>query len=423
MATQFSVKDNRRWLPPFALIYGGQTFSLLGSMLVQFALIWYLTVSTGSATVLAMASAAGMLPQVLLGPFIGTLVDRWNRRWTMILADGVVAAATLILAVLFAAGRVEIWHIYLVLFVRALAGNFQGNAMMTSTSLMVPVEHLARVQGVNQMLNGGLNIVAAPLGALLLDVLPIQGILLIDIGTAFLAIAPLLFIAVPQPDASLDADGVPRNFWQDFVLGLKYVWAWPGLLILGAAAVMLNFLLTPAFSLLPLLVKDYFGGAALQLGWIDSAFGLGVVLGGLALGVWGGFRRKMWTSILGIFGIGLGVLVVGLAPAEAFTMALAGVFFIGIMQPVANGPIMAVMQTAVAPDMQARVLSLLNSAAMAMAPLGLALAGPLADRISVQTWFIFGGLLCLLAAAAAPFAPSLMSLGETTLSRPENAAA
>ncbi len=144
MATQFSQRDNKHWKATFFTIWGGQALSILGSQLVQFALIWYLTVKTGSATVLATASLAGMLPNVVLGPIIGTLVDRWNRRWTMLLADGIEALATIALAVVFALNVVEVWHIFVILFIRSLAGAFHANATNASTSLMVPVEHLTR---------------------------------------------------------------------------------------------------------------------------------------------------------------------------------------------------------------------------------------------------------------------------------------
>ena len=180
--------DRPTSLRPFYTLWVGQAFSLLGSQLVQFALIWWLTQQTGSATVLALASMVGLVPQVALGPFVGPLVDRWNRKRTMILADAVVALATLALAILFWLGIVEIWHVYVILFIRALGGTFHNPAMTASTSLIVPPEHLTRIQGINQMLNGGLNIISAPLGALLLQLLPIQGVLLIDLVTAFLAI-------------------------------------------------------------------------------------------------------------------------------------------------------------------------------------------------------------------------------------------
>lgn len=176
MATQFSVKDGKSWKVPFFTIWGGQALSLLGSQLVQFALIWYLTVQTGSATVLATASLVGLIPHVVLGPIVGTLVDRWNRRMIMILADSMIALATVGLVVLFALDYVAIWHIYVLMFIRSVAGGFHGNSMTASTSLMVPKEHLTRIQGINQILTGGLNVVAAPLGALLLEILPIQGL-------------------------------------------------------------------------------------------------------------------------------------------------------------------------------------------------------------------------------------------------------
>jgi len=167
VATQFSTNDNKPWKPAFFTIWGGQALSILGSQLVQFALIWYLTILTGSATALATAALVGMLPNIILGPFIGALVDRWNRRRVMLASDSLVALATVALAILFALDLVQVWHIYVVMFIRALAGTFHSNAMSASTTLMVPVEHLTRVQGLNQLLNGGLNVAAAPLGALL----------------------------------------------------------------------------------------------------------------------------------------------------------------------------------------------------------------------------------------------------------------
>ena len=415
MATQFSVKDGKRWKVSFFTIWSGQALSLLGSMLVQFALIWYLTVETGSATVLATASLVGLLPQVILGPIVGTLVDRWNRRAIMIIADGIIALATIVLAVLFAMNRIEIWYIYFLMFIRSLAGGFHSNSMTASTSLMVPKEHLTRIQGVNQMLNGGLNIVAAPLGAVLLEWLPMQGILAIDVITAFFAIMPLFFIAVPQPErieqGHLQSAEKP-SVWQDFLSGLRYMLSWPGLMVIGMMAILINFLLTPAFSLLPLLVKDYFGGGAIQLSWVNSAFGVGIILGGLLLGVWGGFKRKILTSMVGLIGMGMGVMLVSITPPTGIYIAVGGALLTGIMQPITNGPLFAVMQSTVAPDMQARIFSLLGSLASGMSPIGLIIAGPISDKLGIQTWFLLGGTLCILMAIVGLFIPALMNIEE-----------
>jgi MFS transporter, DHA3 family, macrolide efflux protein len=347
------IKD-KKWTTPYFTIWTGQAVSLLGSQLVQFALIWWLTKTTGSATVLAVASLVGLLPQVILGPMIGAFIDRWNRRVTMIIADAIIASATIALAVLFALGEVQIWQVYLLMFFRSLAGGFHWPAMQASTSLMVPDEQLSRVQGLNQMLQGGLNIFSAPLGALLIELLPMQGVLAIDVSTAAFAIATLFFIYIPQPMRVASAEGsAPRtSVWQDFRDGLRYVLSWPSLLLVLIMAATINFLLTPAFSLLPILVTQHFGGQALQLAWIQSIGGIGIIVGGLLLSTWGGFRQRMFTTLLGLIGIGIGSLALGMLPSWAYILGLIAMFLVGFFQPITNGPLIASIQATVAPEMQ-----------------------------------------------------------------------
>jgi DHA3 family macrolide efflux protein-like MFS transporter len=332
----------------------------------------------------------------------------------MLIADTIITLATIALAITFAMDIAEIWHIYLVMFIRSMAGGFHGNSMGASTSLMVPKEHLTRIQGINQMLNGGLNVIAAPLGALLLEALPLQSILAIDVLTAAFAIAPLFFIQIPQPariEQKATHGAHQTSVWQDFKEGLRYMVSWPGILIIALMAVLLNFLLTPAFSLLPLLVKDYFGGGALEFGWVNSASGIGVIIGGLLLGVWGGFkRRKIMTTFFGLFGMGTGILVMAQAPPTSILWIVGATLLVGIMQPITNGPIMGVMQSTVAPDMQARVFSLLSSLASGMSPIGLMIAGPISDRVGIQSWFLLGGILCILMAISGFFIPAVMNL-------------
>jgi DHA3 family macrolide efflux protein-like MFS transporter len=170
--------NDTNWKARFLTIWSGQAISLFGSRLVQFALIWWLTQETGSATVLAIASLIGLLPTVLLGPFAGALVDRWKRRQVILVVDTAIALVTLLLAYLFTIDAVGVGTIYVLLLVRGIGESFHWPAMSAATSLMVPDDQLTRVQGLNQMLFGGLNIVAAPLGALLLGILPMQGIML-----------------------------------------------------------------------------------------------------------------------------------------------------------------------------------------------------------------------------------------------------
>jgi MFS transporter, DHA3 family, macrolide efflux protein len=400
-----------KWQTPFFTIWTGQAVSLLGSMLVSFSLIWWLTKTTGSATVLATASLVGLLPQIFLGPIVGTLVDRWNRRMVMIIADSVIALATAVLAYLFLTDQVQIGHVYLLMAIRSIAGGFHWPAMTASTSLMVPGEHLSRIQGLNQMLRGGMDIASAPLGALLLEWVPIQGILAIDVVTAMFAVFPLFFIPVPQPARKLDQNGdaVKTSFWQEFKEGFRYVFSWPGLMIIGLMATVINLMLNPGFALLPIMVTKHFNGEAFQLAWMNSAFGLGLIIGGLVLSVWGGFKRRVITSLTGLVGLGLGTLLMGLLPSYAYPAAVALMFWLGFVNPITNGPLLAAVQATVAPEMQGRVFTLIMSISGGMSPIGLAVAGPLADRFGVQTWFIIGGIVTLVMAVSMRFIPAVMT--------------
>jgi MFS family permease len=177
-------------------------------------------------------------------------------------------------------------------------------------------------------------------------------------------------------------------------------------------AVVLNFVGTPSFSLLPILVTKRFGGEALQPGSMNSAWGIGVVVGGLALGAWGGFRRRIHTSLLGLVTGGLATLAIGLAPANAFWLALGSMLVAGAMNAITNGPLFAILQGTVAPGMQGRVFTVVASLCALMSPLGLAIAGPVADVAGVSIWFVIDGLSCMLMGIGALFVPVLMHLEE-----------
>jgi DHA3 family macrolide efflux protein-like MFS transporter len=404
--------NDTNWKARFFTIWGGQAISLFGSRLVQFALIWWLTQETGSATVLAIASLIGLLTTVILGPFIGALVDRWKRRQVILIVDTAIALATLLLAYLFAIDAVSVGIIYVLLLVRGIGESFHWPSMSAATSLMVPNEQLTRVQGLNQMLQGGLSIVAAPLAALLLGFFPMQGIMMIDVVTAAFAILPLLAITIPEVDQreSLSSSEKPATFWEDFRSGLRYVWSWPGLMMLMVLAMVINFLLTPAGALMPILVSEFFQGGALQLGYIESAFGFGMIAGGLVLGTWGGFKKRIMTSMLGLIGLGIGFGMIGLVPSNLFWLGVASAFLAAAMIPMVNGPVHAILQSTVEPEMQGRVFTLVGSLGSAMAPLGLIIAGPVADLIGVQSWYVIGGVACILMALVGYSMPALMNI-------------
>jgi DHA3 family macrolide efflux protein-like MFS transporter len=396
----------------FWVVFTGQAFSLLGSRLVQFTIVWWLTSTTGSASILAFASIMALLPQVLISPFAGALIDRWDRRRVMMAVDAVNALAVVVLALLYAGGSVEHWHVYALMFIRATGGAFQWPAMQASTSLMVPEEKLSRVAGLNQALFGLAAILAPPLGALLLDVLPMQWILAIDVVTAALAIALLMVIRIPAPEngGAAEASKGVSGVLGDMREGLRFLSGMRGLLIIMVIAMAFNLLMVPAMSLTPILVTDHFAGGSREYALLEAAIGIGMVIGGLLLGAWGGFKSRILTGFSGAVVMGVGVSLVGLAPGNLYAMALAGMALSGLMSPVVNGSIHALLQSKVPPEMQGRVFTLMMSGTAAMAPLGLSVAGPFAEVIGVQAWFVAGGAAIILMSAAAYFVPAVRNL-------------
>ncbi len=398
---------NNHLLSRFIVIWAGQAVSLVGSNVIQFALIWWLTDLTGSGTVLAAATMAAVMPGVLLGPIAGAYVDRWNRRIVMLIADGFVALVSLWLAFLFWSESMQVWHVYAAMLLRAIGNTFHWPAMQASTSLMVPKRHLSRVAGFNQALNGALNIIGPPLGAMLMGIMPLHGIMLLDVGTALPAILPLLVIMIPQP---VRIEGTKPTILTDVREAMRYVWGWKGLMMLIGMALAINFVLNPAFSLLPLLVKGHFGRGAVELGWIESAWGIGLVSGGVILGIWGGFKKRIYTSLSGIIAMGIGSLMMGLLPETAFTIAIGAMLMMGFMSAMANGPLIAIFQEVVAPEKQGRTFTLLNSLSMAIVPVGLAIAGPVSDLIGVRTWYIVGGVMCMVMGVVAFLTPAIVNI-------------
>lgn len=409
-----------RWQRPFFALWTGQAVSLFGSALVQFALVWWLTDTTRSATVLAVATLMSILPGIVVAPFAGVVVDRFNRRLIMIVSDSLVALSTLVLAYLFWIGVAEPWHVYAAMFIRAAAGVFQFPAMQASTSLMVPADQLQRVQGFNQMLQGVMGIVAPPAGALLLGVLPLQGVLMIDVVTALMGVAPLFFIAVPQPPAQPAAAQI--SFLGEIQASFGYLVAWRGLFLVALMSVVLNFLLNPAGALLPILVTRHFGGAEGELALINSAFSSGLLVGGLVLGAWGGFKRRIYTSLLGLVLLGLSFGALGLVPGNAFWLAVGLAFIASLTVVLVNGPLLAILQAVVAPEMQGRVFSLIGSVATALSPAGLLIAGPVADAVGVQVWYLVGGVCSLGLGALAFVVPDIRNLEDHQAAAPAAAA-
>jgi DHA3 family macrolide efflux protein-like MFS transporter len=206
------------------------------------------------------------------------------------------------------------------------------------------------------------------------------------------------------------AHAIASSIWSEMIAGARYLVERRGHLSLVVMAAVMNMCLVPAFSLLPLLVSGELRGNALQLGWITSAFGIGSIAGGIALGVWGGTGRRILTVLPAFIGLGIGVAAIGLAPSYA--LAVAAMLAVGIVAPFANGPIQAILQATIAADYQGRVFTLMGSVATATAPLGLLVAAPIAEMVGVRAWYLAGGLACVAMGIAGFLLPSLMRIEE-----------
>ncbi len=381
----------KNWKPRFFAIWSGQAFSLVGSALTQFVLVWWITQETGSPTALATAGIMGMLPSAIFSPLGGVIADRLSRRMVMIITDAVTAVCMLILIGLFASNNIQLWHIYTLMFIRATMQAFQHPASAASTMNLVPGDWLDRVAGMNQTLQGVMSVAAAPLGALALAALPIQGALMIDVATALLGIVPLLFLKIPQPKVPQGSDA--KSFLQDLREGVHTIRSNPGLVTLYAVTGLVVLTIMPTFALTPLLVKDHFGGGVNQVAIMEGLAGVGMLLGGVIIGLWKiKIRRALIVMIS--FGISCGtVALTALAPTPLFWLAVFWWWLSGFTFSTGNAPMIALLQTVIPNEMQGRAFSLLNMIFGLAGPLGLLIAGPMGAKFGIQTVFIVGGTL------------------------------
>lgn len=382
------------WKPRFFTIWTGQALSMIGSALTQFVLVWWITQTTGSPSALAVAGVVALLPTAIFGPLGGALADRWSRRAVMMVTDTITALSMAILVALFATDSVQLWQVYTLMFVRATMQAFQGPAMLASTPNLAPPEWLTRVAGMNQAMQGVLTIAAAPLGALALAFLPLQGALLIDVATAVLGITPLFFYRIPQPPPSAATTG--NSVIADIREGARYVVHHRGLLALYGVTGLVVLTVLPTFSLTPLLVTEHFQGGVNQVALMEGFAGIGIILGGVlvSLRTWGGRRIGL---VMASFAVACGtVALTALTPASWLWLAVIWWTISGFAFSTGNAPMMAILQTIIPNELQGRAFSLLNVVFGLAGPLGLVIAGPLAEIVGVRGVFILGGTLSAL---------------------------
>lgn len=398
------------WQVRYWAVFVGQALSLIGSALTQFVLLWWITDTTGSITALATAGMVALLPQALLGPLGGTLADRWNRRLIMIVADLISAACMVVLIWLFLTNAVELWHVYVMMFIRSSMQAFQQPAAAASTAMLVPAHFLTRAAGLNQTLFGIMTVAAAPLGALAISLMPMGWALGIDVMTAVLGVVPLLIFTIPQLKAPLAGT---TSLWREFREGLDTVWGDPGLRRLYALLGASVMIIMPSFTLVPLLVREHFGGGAPEVAIIESLSGVGMIVGGIAIAAIAPKRKIVWV----LWGFALScfaLALTALAPSDMFWLAIVWWALSGFTFILANAPFTALLQTIVPNHLQGRVLSLLATIMGLSAPIGLAIATPLGEMVGVRWLFVVVGVLGGLIAMVGFLSPAVMGMEKRT---------
>jgi MFS family permease len=386
---QKSALKNKKNLTGFILIWVGQFFSMTGSFMTSFALAIWAWEKTGSAQALAMVGVFAYAPLIIVTPFVGVLVDRWNRKLVMMLSDLGAVLASCVVFVLFLSGRLEIWHIYATTAFASAFQAFQWPAYSASVSLMVPKKHYSRASGLISMVESTSNIVGPVLAGALIGFIGVKGILIIDILTFFLAILTLLMVFIPQPDTQPLKLNI-QQFWEDITYGFRFIFSKPGLLGLQLVFFGANFMTVIAWAVVSPMVLARTGGDAQLLGLVESFAAFGGLVGAIFLTVWGGPKKLVRGVLFGwaLSGL-LGRLLMGISQ-DPFLWILSA-FLLAFFMPIVNGCNQAIWQRKVPSEKQGRVFSVRRFIAQITIPISMWISGWLADDVFEPAFKSSGG--------------------------------
>jgi len=382
------VTEKPRLGRTFLVVWSGQLVSLVGSSLTGFALAVWVFQETGSATRLALVLLSTVLPGIILGPFAGALVDRWDRRWAMILSDAGAALGTLIIAALHFTDNLEIWHLYPALALSAAFATFQYPAYTAATSLLVTKDQYGRAAGMVQMAEAVGQIVGPILGGLLLFWGELTLVLIVDVATFCFAVLTLTWVRFPAPEKSEAGQEGEGKLWEEARYGLTYVRARKPLWALMMFFTSINFVFGFVSVLLLPLMLSFASEAA-----VGIAFGLaavGMLIGSVVVSAWGGPKRRVLGIVGADFVIAAGLLLGALRPS--LIVFTAGAFIVMAVLPVANSSSQAIWQSKVDLDVQGRVFAIRRTIAQLAIPVSYLAAGPIADGILEPLMADDGGL-------------------------------
>ncbi|HBC94538.1 MAG TPA: MFS transporter [Pelotomaculum sp.] len=395
---------NKSWYKNITLFLASQNISLFGSMLVQYAITWYITLETQSGIMMTISIICGFLPTFFISPFAGVWADRYNRKVLIILSDSMIAIATLILAILFFIGYDTVWLLFMVSAIRALGSGIQMPAIGAILPQLVPKDKLTKVNGTNSSIQSLVALVSPMLSGALLTMATIEVIFFIDVITAAAAVLILLlFLHVPTHTKVLEKKRI--TYFGDMREGINYIKNHGFVKTIFSFIAIYFILIAPAAFLTPLLITRSFGEDVWRLTAMSVVYSVGMMAGGMIVATWSGFKNKVHSMVLSILVIGACTFALGIIPIFWFYLFFMGL--IGVAMPFFNTPFTVLLQEKVEQDFLGRVFGVLSMISSSIMPLAMLVYGPIADFIKIE-WLLIGtGLLM--------FAESLFMLGNKVL--------
>ena len=385
-----------------AIFLTGQTITTFGSFLVQYAIMWHLTLSTKSGLVLALAAVFGFLPQAIVSVFAGVWADRVNRKMMIIVSDSTIALATLGLALLMLSGVDDLWLIFLVMAVRSVGAGVQMPAVSALLPQIVPEDQLMRVNGINSTIQSALGLLAPVAAAAVYATMSLEAILFIDVVTAVIGLSLLTLVAVPTLERAASAD--KPSYFADLKEGITYVFTHDLVRWVMAIFAIVFLLIVAPSNLSPLMVVRNFGSEVWMLTVLEISFGVGMLFGGILISIFAAKIDRLGaiitTSIL------FGLLAIGMGFTTNLIVFFSLFFVIGLIVPAFSTSAFTLLQETVEPERQGRVFGFVGIVMSTAMPLGMAILGPLADIFPVELLLIITGAITVAIALIAIALPS-----------------
>lgn len=386
-----NIQDmNKIWKNNIILFLASQSISLFGTSLVQYAIMWYITLKTQSGAMMTISIICGFLPTFFLSPFAGVWADRYNRKMLIILSDSLIAISTLILAILFLKGYDSLWLLFVASAIRALGSGIQTPAIGAFLPQLVPEDKLTKVNATNGSIQSLVMLISPMLSGALLTTATIEIIFFIDVITAGIAVFILvLFLHVPAHAKALEKQ--TTSYFTDMRDGFIYIRNHDYVKKFFLFCAIFFILAAPVAFLTPLQVARSFGDDVWRLTAIEITFSIGMMIGGIIMASWGGFKNKVYTMTLSSLVIGACTFGLGIIPS--FWVYLIFMSLVGLAMPIFNTPSTVLLQEKVEEDFLGRVFGVLGMISSVMMPLGMLIFGPLSDIIKIE-WLLMGtGLL------------------------------